>query len=129
MHKLTSKHKQDDDHTCHFLLRTGCYCWICSCCSVCAQAQVKELRQVKCKSALEIRGGAGPIEAETAAKVVGGLALTTGSVFTVADKFCNKSYGLEGDVSPTDAQLTIKHNLQLIHSWRWFDYVLPFVPK
>ena len=31
--------------------------------------------------ALELRGGAGPIEAETAAKVVGGLAIATGSVF------------------------------------------------
>ena len=64
--------------------------------------------------ALELRGGAGPIDAESAAKVVGGLAITTGSVFTVADKFCNKSYGVDGDLSPTDAQLTIKHNLSIL---------------
>lgn len=64
--------------------------------------------------ALELRGGESPIEAEIAAKVVGGIAITTGSVFTVADKFCNKSYGLDKELSPTDARQTIDHNLSIL---------------
>lgn len=64
--------------------------------------------------ALELRGGAGPIEAETAAKVVGGLAIATGSVFTVGDKFCLKAYDVEGELSPTDARFVIDHNLSIL---------------
>eukprot|EP00985_Skeletonema_marinoi_P031526 scaffold37718_cov187-Skeletonema_marinoi.AAC.11 len=31
----------------------------------------------------------------------------------VADKFCNKSYGVPGELSPTDARQTIDHNLSI----------------
>lgn len=64
--------------------------------------------------ALELRGGAGPIDAETAAKVVGGLAITAGSVFTVGDKFCLKVYDVEGGMSPTDTRFITDHNLSLL---------------
>ncbi len=64
--------------------------------------------------ALELRGGASPINAKIAAKVVGGIAITTGSVFTVANKFCNKSYGVDEELSPTDARQTIDHNLSIL---------------
>lgn len=64
--------------------------------------------------ALELRGGAGPIDAETAAKVVGGLAITAGSVFTVGDKFCLKVYDVEGGMSPTDTRFITDHNLSIL---------------
>eukprot|EP00956_Cyclotella_meneghiniana_P037999 scaffold147603_cov72-Cyclotella_meneghiniana.AAC.1 len=63
---------------------------------------------------LELRGGAGPIEAETAAKVVGGIAITAGSVFTVSDKFCLKAYDVQGELSSTDARLVTDHNISIL---------------
>ena len=72
----------------------------------------KSLTKTTC--ALELRGGASPIDAEIAAKVLGGLAISTGSVLTVADKFCNRSYGVEEELSPTDARQTIDHNLSIL---------------
>lgn len=71
-------------------------------------------KSVAATRALELRGGAGPIDAETAAKVVGGIAITTGSVFTVADKFCLKAYDVEGEYSPTDARNVVDHNLSIL---------------
>jgi len=103
------QHNQDGKTFC-FLLRSDSSCWVGRCCPFVSH-QAKE----GCDNrALELRGGAGPIDAETAAKVVGGFAITTGSVFTVADKVCLKAYDVEGEYSPTDARNVIDHNLSIL---------------
>ncbi|KAL7450936.1 hypothetical protein ACHAWC_005964 [Mediolabrus comicus] len=65
--------------------------------------------------ALKLRGGGGPIEAVTAAKILGAVALANGSVFGLSDKLCAKAYGLnEDELSTTDARCVTNHNLSIL---------------
>lgn len=68
------------------------------------------------KKIVSIRGGAGPIEPATAAKLVGALCAVQGAISTLSPTTNSKAYGLKDDYSPLNVKINREIGLTVLQT-------------